>query len=740
MKKIAFKTQAVLLFSFCSLHIHFSFGQGEIPIGTWRANLSYNKIFSVAIGDGVTYGASEMGIVTFDISEQSFTTLNKINGLSSSGITSINFNTTGGELLVTYEDGNLDIISGNVVTNFSRLKELNTIVGSKRINHVSTRNNFAFLSTDYGIVVFDIAKNELKETWRDLGTEGNDIRILQTAFQNDSIFAATSAGVIAGKMSDNLLDFNNWKRFNTGDFAGTVHLITSFNGMIYAAVDGNGLYRLRSDGFVKETAFSSANFSSIQPSAQALLIVANNKLWKLTSDQSVTQIADENIINALTAVADSDDNLWIGDSVNGLVSNASGTFEHYLPNGPSLEKAFGLRYISGKLYAFAGGFNASGEASGNPGIIDYLYNGIWHNKLSTLTDITDMSVSANKLYTASFGKGLLQEDDAGNSILFDNTNSPLIASLVPEASVNISALEAGSSGLWVGNFNTMPSLHLLKPDNTWQSFTTSYAQGMYPIELEEDYVGNLWMATNPGFGGGLIVFHADGTTILKTNIEGSGGLLNKSIKCIAVDREGNVWVGSNGGVAYFFSDTEDAVIPIFENRFLLKDEEITDIEVDGANRKWMGTKHGAWLFDATGESLVYNFTEKNSPLLSNIILDIEINHESGEVFFATEKGIVSFRAEATTGVENPSDIKIFPNPVTANFNGTVGITGLATDSFVKITDSSGKLIWEVRAQGGTATWNVRDYNGRRASSGIYLVFSASSDGSDSVVGKIAVIE
>ncbi|HEY9045605.1 MAG TPA: T9SS type A sorting domain-containing protein, partial [Ohtaekwangia sp.] len=139
-------------------------------------------------------------------------------------------------------------------------------------------------------------------------------------------------------------------------------------------------------------------------------------------------------------------------------------------------------------------------------------------------------------------------------------------------------------------------------------------------------------------------------------------------------------------------------------------------------------------------ALIYNFTAENSPLLSNVILDIEINQQTGEVFFATDKGIVSFRGDATESTSTFESVKIFPNPVTSNFSGSVGIKGLATDATVKITDVSGKLIWQTQANGGTATWNVQDYNGRRAATGIYLVFAATADGAESVVGKIAVVE
>src|SRR5690606_27099884 len=170
-----------------------------------------------------------------------------------------------------------------------------------------------------------------------------------------------------------------------------------------------------------------------------------------------------------------------------------------------------------------------------------------------------------------------------------------------------------------------------------------------------------------------------------------------------------------------------------------RDETTTAIAVDGGNRKWLGTRNGVWLFDAFGETPIHNFTTANSPLPSNEILDIEIHPVTGEVFFATPRGIVSFRSDATESTHSFSEVRIFPNPVLSTFTGQVSISGLTTDARVKITDISGKLIWETSANGGTATWPMCDYNGRRAATGMYLVIAISQDGSDSIVGKIAVV-
>ena len=146
------------------------------------------------------------------------------------------------------------------------------------------------------------------------------------------------------------------------------------------------------------------------------------------------------------------------------------------------------------------------------------------------------------------------------------------------------------------------------------------------------------------------------------------------------------------------------------------------------------------LFDEEADRQLLNFNIENSPLPSNEILDIEINEKSGEVFFATPEGIISYRGDASEASQAHASVKIFPNPVTSDFLGTIGISGLVDNAKLKITDSSGKLIWDTRSEGGTATWNAQDYNGKRATTGVYFVFSASDDGEESFIGKIAVID
>lgn len=120
-------------------------------------------------------------------------------------------------------------------------------------------------------------------------------------------------------------------------------------------------------------------------------------------------------------------------------------------------------------------------------------------------------------------------------------------------------------------------------------------------------------------------------------------------------------------------------------------------------------------------------------------MKIAVNGVSGEVWFGTSEGIVSFRGDATAGKEDYSGVYVFPNPVREDYEGVVTITGLVENSNVKITDVSGNLVYETTSLGGQVTWDLRNYRSVRVATGVYLVFCMSEDGSLAKVTKMLVI-
>ena len=720
----------------------------NIPIGTWRTHISFNAIKAVdASSSTKIYAASDNGVLVFDKADNSLTTITKLQGLSSSGITSIATDQSRQQVLITYSDGIIDIVKSNEVISFTRLKNSTTISGSKNINHITIHGNFAYLATDYGVVVFDLIQLEIKETYRDLGVAGAALKIFKSTFKDDSIFLATERGVLAGDLDDNLLDFSNWKRFNTGVFSGSINQVTFFDTHIYAAINGSGIYRYQNNGSWQLQSYLQgiSSYKSLNGSAVYLVVTENNSVWGVSPSNVISSFSDELITTPNVAVADAVGKFWIGDSRNGLVSDNTGLFKSYVSNGPTsakshrLKSVYNLRYDNEDvIHVVPGGFDANYFPAQNDIPLSYMIRGTWISQPSfPKLNLTDIDFISTKMYLASYGYGLYMIDEGFGQEFFDHTNSTLTNN-------RITAIEPSKEGLWVAEYGVAKPLHFFNTsDNIWQSFSIAFP---YPTEIKVDYLGQVWMINNPSLGGGIVVYNKEKNQYAYlTEATGSGGLPSRTVYSIAMDRDGQVWVGTASGVAYFpnpssvFSPGINAVKPIFENRFLLRDERVLSIEVDGGNRKWMGTERGVWLFDPFGETQVYNFNAENSPLLSNRVSDIEINAQSGEVFFLSDNGIVSFRADATESIANFKSVKIFPNPVTAQFNGLVGISGLSTDATVKITDVSGKLVWQTFANGGTATWNVRDYNGNRAATGMYLVLAVNADGSESIVGKIAVV-
>lgn len=721
--------------------------QENIPLGTWRLHLSYNDLNSLAVAHDRVFAADNSGIMIYDKLDQSISTLSKVDGLSSSLITALGYDQQRDILLIGHQNGLISLLKGNQLSSVNNILVSAAISGSKRINHVCISMDRAYLSTDFGVVVFDLEKREVKETYRDLSATGEVLKINQSTVLMDSIFLATENGVIAGSLvgASNLLDYRSWKRYDQGPLNDNVAVIGVFSDSVHAGINAAGVFRLVSGSWVLQNYLQSETFRSVSSSMSNLIITTPDKIWYYDGVALVDVGAGE--IDNPDAAIEENGGIWVADGMRGLVKLNGSTSAIFKPNGPSFNSGWRIKYTQDATTSVHGGFSSSIQPFNRKPILDQFQAGQW-KALTTTTDsdITDIEKRGDALFISSFGSGIERVDGEGTAI-FNDLNSPLSKINSADPFIPITAIEGSAVGLWVANYGVTTSLHLLSNDLSWQSFSFTQPQASFPIDLLVDQSQRVWMVIDPTKGGGVIVFdRTTNSSVYLTTQAGKGGLPDNAIRSIANDRDGKIWLGTDAGVVFypisanFFGASVDATRPIYENRFLLRDESVTAIAVDGGNRKWLGTNNGVWLFGPAGEELNYNFTEENSPLLSDRIIDISINPKNGEVFFATDNGLLSFRSDATESSFQFSEVKIFPNPVSADFTGQVAINGLYTDAIVKITDINGRMVWQTKANGGTAIWNARQLNGNRVSTGMYLVFATAEDGAERHVGKIAVIE
>ncbi|MEJ1236558.1 two-component regulator propeller domain-containing protein [Chryseolinea sp. T2] len=722
--------------------------QQDIPIGTFRLHVSYNNIQDITF-DGVnkTFAASSHGIQVLDRSNGESSGMSKANGISGGTISNVAFDAATRKLIITYVEGYFDVLDeSNVSLQFDPSSN-STLSGPRAINDVAIADKVAYLATDYGVVVFNLGNNRVRETWRDLGISGQDLAIRHIALKTDSIFLATPQGILAGKISDNLHDFSKWKRYQYWPFSSPVSGLAVWHDAAYAAVNGIGLFKLDNGVWKAVDGIPADQYFSLDGS-QDLVLSATSGIYRFDESEHIGRLSSPLFPSPRFASVDKLGNLWIGDGQTGLVSAINGTYASLLPQCPANDVATRLYYSNGKLLAVGGAYNDNRSPLHRRGVVDVFHKGLWTTVSLPASDLLDVTweESTQTINTASYGYGVTSKSSSGEPQIFNDLNSTLVKATSPVEGVLVTSLAKSKNGLLALNYGVTPSLHLMSLAGQWTSYNIPVSRARYGQRIVVDDNDNSWMIIDPQQGGGIVVFnHHDGSARLLSDAPGEGALPSMTIYSLRLDRNGAMWIGTSAGVAYIpnakatLQSPADAIKPIVDGRFALRDDAVTAIAVDGGNRKWFGTRRGIWLYSASAEQALGSFTASKTALPSDNILDIDINQLTGEVFIATDQGLASYRAAASEPLTTSGPVKIFPNPVPATFVGSIGITGTPANAIIKITDVSGKLVWETKANGSTASWNLYDDRGRHAPTGVYIVFAVSDDGDQREVGKLVVI-
>ena len=80
----------------------FAMAQGGVSIGNWRTHLPYQKVIGVEPIGNKIYAATQYELFYYDTQDNSINILNKINGLSDIGISTIRYNESQRKLFVAY--------------------------------------------------------------------------------------------------------------------------------------------------------------------------------------------------------------------------------------------------------------------------------------------------------------------------------------------------------------------------------------------------------------------------------------------------------------------------------------------------------------------------------------------------------------------------------------------------------------------------------------------------------------
>ncbi len=733
----------------------------QVP-GTWNEFFSYNNVQQLAAIDDNIFALSENGLFVYNTRTQEIRKITKLQGLSDVGLTCMAFCDSTSSFLIGYSNGTLDVLSYPSLT----VKNIPTIYqkkipGSKRINKIVIHGDTAVLATGLGVFTMSMSNYNFISTTI-LSNDGSYTPVNSiTIFQGD-IYAATTKGIYSSNNTTNLSDFAQWKKLTGIPYENdTISYIASIKQTLYYA------HKNRSDaskdsifsvtnGIVQPFKIQLGNITNLHSVANGIALVTSysakiydcNEYLKISID-TATNKYQRHFSDIVTIGIEA----YISDSQLGIFTQ---DYTKICPKGPQSNAISDMQIQDSRLLTTSGKIiNWDGA------MFDYMdHNGNWYSQ-KTWEQTNARCVYSPKnskiFYYGSFG-GLSVNTFSTwwkSDIVYNHTNSCIQTHMYYAAPSDIiSDITSDKKGnLWILNeFSPYPLISITQ-ENKWYQYPLEIIGSMSFDKLFIDSRNIKWLA-----GESKLVAYYDNNTIddfsddmqIQIPLIDNEGTIASRTTCVAEDLNGTIWIGTDQGIAVHSSPAR-----VFKDRktisrikieidgevgYLLHSEQITCIAVDGANRKWIGTeKSGVFLVSDNGTEQILHFTKKNSPLPSNTITGLQINNTTGEVYIATDEGLVSYVTNATTGDPTMDHIHVYPNPVRNTYNGDIYITGVVADAIIKITDVSGNLVKTIQANGGTATWDGRNLYGSKVKTGMYLVYISNEEGDITKMTKLLFI-
>ena len=768
------------LFLIFSFSFYFSFQSQGFEIGSWKEYLPYHKVINVANINNLYYAATPYSIYYYDADDNSIERLNKINALSDLAISVMAVNKQEQTLVVGYETGNIDLIKDNAVVNISGIVN-SSIIGDKRIYNIYIKNELAYLACGFGIVVLDIAKQEVKDTYI-IGNGGTQVKINDITSNSSTLYAATDAGIYSANLNSPFLSNPSVWSIETAIPLLEYNLVTSFGNRLlfsakYPGFQTDTLYQFESGVASKVSNMLQNDYYSFDKKDDHLLISAHRGVIEIDQNLQETNLLwnYENVgsIEPFQCIWDGKD-YWIADRNHGMTRVSDNYhYELHLIDGPFTNDVFHLATLGDQLWVSVGG------AIGTPwnstynmkGVLHYnqkkweMYNVITNVELSSVDSIFDYVHTTidpkdeNHVFTSTFKGGVVEIKDGELIKIHTWYNSTLERSVIDQSKTCTAGSDFDNDGnFWVSNSYSTHPLAVYTKEGIWKSFATlTLAKERVNSDLLVDKTnGYVWMTAK---GAGIVVMNNNNTPLDETDdeykwittTEGAGNLPSDIVNSIVEDKNGEIWIGTEQGPAVIYNPSNifnggdfDAQEILIEQdgilEVLLGTENINEIAIDGANRKWFATEGGGvFLIAEDGTKMISSFTTENSPLFSNKVNALAINPKTGEVYIGTDFGIMGYKGEATEALDKFEDVYAYPNPVRPEFDGKIAIKGLTKNAEVKITDASGNLVLSTNALGGQAVWDGKTLEGIRVATGVYYVFVVSKDGKQKIATKLLFI-
>lgn len=749
---------------------------GQMAVGAWRDCLDLSIVYYVEVVGDEVYAAGRNGVLHYNYNTKECTTLSKSWGLSDVGVAKMVYDVPTASLVLAYHNSNIDILQDGVVYNISDIKR-SDIVGDKDVYNIVCRNHLAYFCTGFGIVVVDLDRHEIRDTYR-IGDGGRDVLVYSIAFTGDSIYAATAEGVKRISVAERHLGISDRWVVDSSFNGYTVTMLASFNNRIVAAghISDTNVKVLLAATDTGYTAIDSGSIHSLRVGGGMLTVSSHEGISRYDTSMALvdrfTTFSDWADMSAWDAVSLYDGSVWAAHTWVGLVCFYPGGCYYAEVNSPRTDdNIYRLVPTAGRMMLCAGGHTSTYANSWLSPTLNIATGRQWaeldltNGALNGKFDIVDAVVNPNDTneilidcWGYNGGIGSVRDNKVVAFYDQSNTGGALQNYTVGSyTTLLVGAMTFDKKGnLWVLNSHSSNVLVKRSIDGSWSHVSSEALGSLLQVDklIYDSVNGFFWFSGRDN----MIYVHDGVSRMAKVNPNNGSKLVTEVVNCMVQDMDGNIWIGTNKGIKVIYetskafagggngqtSPVNCSNITITNGDFyeyLMAYENVTCITVDGANRKWVGTASGGiYLLSPNGLEQLRHFTFSNSPLLSDKIITLAIQPRSGELYVGTDYGLQVYRSDATYAEVTPEEhVYAFPNPVRPGYEGSVAIKGFTRNALVHITDASGHVVFSTQALGGQAIWNVRTANGNRVAAGVYYVFASDAEGSNRSVAKILVM-
>lgn len=737
----------------------------------WRLHLSYIDPQEIVATPNHIFAVANGALFSVDRKDEAIHYWNKSTGLNGSSVAHIAYDARSGKLIIAYENGQIDLLDNN--GEVSQMPDISMKAGSiaVTINSICTGSQFTYLAMPFGIIAIKPGKGEVSDTYY-LGNDAAAIDIQYIAEVGDSLYAFSYDRLYKAALKDPLVDYTYWQSEPL-----------SFEKVDRIAVHHNTLYALYNKAVYRR---DHANWQFIDSNPTQWIHADGNQLLAYQSNYGLYAWDDEantwsGISNKYVATdaVYTNGEYWLAEDGKGLVRLGTEGDDIFIPEGPMSNFGYHMDVAHDRIYVSPGGrwSTAYGRQSSISIYDGQQWRGIpwkdtWYYTGHAMLDAVQCAVDANDpehFFVTTYGTGVFEFKNSKAVKHYDSSNSTLRKAKETVDDYYFTRTDGAimdeQGNLWVLNATTIGRpVHIRTSLGQWISLplidggTELNFETPAGIWVDRRHANWKWMVGQRGEpclvlldDGGTPIYNGDDKCKSRNTFTDQNGntLSPVTFRCFAQDHKNRIWLGTEKGIILLPAETDfftssscrRIIIPRNDGTglgdYLLGDEQINCMAVDGGNRMWIGTANSGLYLIEDDTITVAHFTENNSLLPSNSVQTIAIMPKTGEVFVGTDKGIASYRSDASEAEADMSGAYAFPNPVRPDYGGYISIAGLMDNTVVNIVDAGGNLVCKTRSHGGLAVWDGKLPDGRRATPGVYTAL-CNAEGGHTVV-KILVI-